>query len=192
MPASTWLGPVGGTEGRSPEAERFGCPPSGLRRRLFVVIFESDTHAWYDNGDTVRSHGMEVEAERRWVNGLVLQASLTAQRTRDADTGVRLSNSPSRLATARAEAPLFTRRATMAVDWQHVSSRLSNRGVQADAYALTHVTWRYVPLRFKGAIAASLYNVFDANYSHPVGAEFVQDLIGQDGRTFSLRLTVGL
>ena len=34
---------MGGTEGQSPEAERFGCPPSGLRRRLFVVIFESDT-----------------------------------------------------------------------------------------------------------------------------------------------------
>lgn len=45
MPASTWPGPVGGTEGRSPEAERFGCPPSGVRRRLFVVIFESDTRA---------------------------------------------------------------------------------------------------------------------------------------------------
>lgn len=36
---------MGGTEGRSPEAEQFGCPPSGLRRRLFVVIFESDTPA---------------------------------------------------------------------------------------------------------------------------------------------------
>jgi voltage-gated potassium channel len=45
VPALTWLGPVGGTEGRSLEAERFGCPPSGLRRRLFVVIFESDTRA---------------------------------------------------------------------------------------------------------------------------------------------------
>jgi voltage-gated potassium channel len=45
VPASTRFGPVGGTEGQSPEAERFGCPPSGLRRRLFVVIFESDTRA---------------------------------------------------------------------------------------------------------------------------------------------------
>src|SRR5262245_42642848 len=40
-----WFGRVGGSEGRSPEAERFGCPPSGLRHRLFVVIFESDTRA---------------------------------------------------------------------------------------------------------------------------------------------------
>jgi voltage-gated potassium channel len=35
----------GYTEGRSPEAEAFGCPPAGWRRRLFVVIFESDTPA---------------------------------------------------------------------------------------------------------------------------------------------------
>ena len=53
------------------------------------------------------------------------------------------------------------------------------------------MTWRYVPQSFRGAIAASLYNAFDIRYAHPVGAEFVQDLIGQDGRTFSLRLTVG-
>jgi len=45
VPASTWLGPESATGAQSPEAERFGCPPSGLRRRLFVVIFESDTRA---------------------------------------------------------------------------------------------------------------------------------------------------
>ena len=45
MPASTWLGPESATGAQSPEAEQFGCPSSGLRRRLFVVIFESDTRA---------------------------------------------------------------------------------------------------------------------------------------------------
>lgn len=33
------------TEGRSPEASEYGCPSGGWRRRLFVVIFESDTPA---------------------------------------------------------------------------------------------------------------------------------------------------
>jgi voltage-gated potassium channel len=31
--------------GGSPEAASFGRPPRGLRRTLFVVIFESDTRA---------------------------------------------------------------------------------------------------------------------------------------------------
>ena len=36
---------LGHTEGQSPEAARFGCPPSGWRRDLFIIIFESDTRA---------------------------------------------------------------------------------------------------------------------------------------------------
>jgi outer membrane receptor protein involved in Fe transport len=43
----------------------------------------------------------------------------------------------------------------------------------------------------RGAIAASVYNLFDTAYADPVGAEFRQELIGQDGRTFSVRFTVG-
>lgn len=35
----------GYTEGQSPEAADYGIPPEGRRRRLFVVIFESDTPA---------------------------------------------------------------------------------------------------------------------------------------------------
>lgn len=35
----------GYTEGQSPEAAAYGCPPEGWRRRLFVIIFESDTPA---------------------------------------------------------------------------------------------------------------------------------------------------
>lgn len=35
----------GYTEGQSPEAATYGCPAGGWRRRLFVIIFESDTPA---------------------------------------------------------------------------------------------------------------------------------------------------
>ncbi|HTU99392.1 MAG TPA: hypothetical protein VMF13_02565, partial [Luteitalea sp.] len=63
---------------------------------------------------------------------------------------------------------------------------------ETPAYSLTHFTWRYVPLRFKGALAASIYNAFDQDYAHPVGAEFLQDFLAQDGRTFSVRMTFGL
>ena len=35
----------GFNEGQSPEAADYGCPAGGWRRRLFVVIFESDTPA---------------------------------------------------------------------------------------------------------------------------------------------------
>ena len=38
-------GSPGGTEGQSPDAAALGIPPAGWRRRLFVIIFESDTPA---------------------------------------------------------------------------------------------------------------------------------------------------
>ena len=34
-----------GTEGKSPEATTLGCPAAGWRRRLFIIIFESETPA---------------------------------------------------------------------------------------------------------------------------------------------------
>jgi len=37
--------------------------------------------------------------------------------------------------------------------------------------------------------SVSLYNLFDSNYSFPVGPEHKQDLIAQDGRTLNVKLT---
>jgi outer membrane receptor protein involved in Fe transport len=122
---------------------------------------------------------------------VVVRGSVTAQRAHDRATDTRLSNSPGTLGTLRVESPLWSRAATLAVDWQYASERSSNRGAAADAYALTHLTWRYVPRGFKGSLAASVYNLFDREYAHPVGAEFRQDLLWQDGRTFSIRATFG-
>lgn len=44
-PATPRPSRFGFTEGQSPEAADFGCPPSGWRRRLFIIIFEADTPA---------------------------------------------------------------------------------------------------------------------------------------------------
>jgi iron complex outermembrane receptor protein len=89
------------------------------------------------------------------------------------------------------ETPVGTRRATLALDWQYVGERITDLGATADAYALTNLTLRVTPRGMRGAIAASVYNLFDTAYADPVGAEFRQELIGQDGRTFSVRFTVG-
>ena len=90
------------------------------------------------------------------------------------------------------ETPLVTRLATLAVDWQYVSERLTDCDSTADGYALTNLTWRYTPRQMRGGwIAASVYNLFDVEYAHPVGAEFRQEIIWQDGRTFAVRATIG-
>ena len=154
--------------------------------RLISQYGDIEEMTWYDNGAAVDAVGTEFEAERRWTSGILARGSFTAQSAHEGDSDQRLSNSPARLGTFRIEAPIVTRLATFAVDWQYVSERLTDRGATADAYALTNLTWRYAPRRLHGgSIAASIYNVFDTQYAHPVGAEFRQDMIAQDGRTFA-------
>ncbi|BCS32494.2 hypothetical protein TBR22_A17090 [Luteitalea sp. TBR-22] len=154
-----------------------------------VAIGDSATYA---NASSAHAVGAEFEAERRWVNGVLLRGSVVAQDTDDGTTHERLSNSPGMLGLFRLESPIVTRRATLALDWQYVGERHSDLGAIADAYALTNLTFRVTPRGLRGSIAASVYNLFDVSYADPVGAEFRQELIGQDGRTFSLRITLGL
>lgn len=153
-----------------------------------VAVAGGATHA---NSASARAFGGEFEAERRWVNGLLMRGSLVLQDTKDGATRLRLSNSPDTLGLFRVETPVVTRRAMLALDWQYVGARRSDLGAIADAYALANLTFRVTPRGMRGAIAASVYNLFDTAYADPVGVEFRQELIGQDGRTFSVRFTLG-
>lgn len=173
---------------------RLRLAAAAYRTHISGLISQSgqvDDMTWYTNGGKVDATGVEFEAERRWTSGVVASGSITAQRTGEQHATMNLSNSPEALATFRLETPVVTRQATLAVDWQYVASRLTDREVTAEPYALTHLTWRYAPRRMQGgSIAASVYNLFDTAYAHPVGGEFRQPLIWQDGRTFSIRATV--
>jgi iron complex outermembrane receptor protein len=158
---------------------------------LISQVALDDELATSANASSAHAVGGEFEAERRWVNGLLMRGSLVLQDVDAPPTHVRLSNSPGTLGLFRMETPVGTRRATLALDWQYVGERITDLGATADAYALTNLTLRVTPRGMRGAIAASVYNLFDTAYADPVGAEFRQELIGQDGRTFSVRFTVG-
>jgi outer membrane receptor protein involved in Fe transport len=57
-------------------------------------------------------------------------------------------------------------------------------------YYLSNLTATYRPLRWPITIGATVYNAFDRQIDHPVGVEFRQSAVRQDGRTAALRLTV--
>lgn len=155
-----------------------------------VLQFERDGLSWFENSGDVEALGVEVAAERRWINGVVLHGSLARQRSREHPQHTRLANSPGTLGTLRLESPLGRRSLTLAADLQAVSSRLTLRGADTPSYGLAHFTLRWVP-RPRTSIAASVYNALDAHYAVPVGVEFRQDVLGQDGRTLSVRATLG-
>ncbi|MEO5821624.1 MAG: TonB-dependent receptor [Vicinamibacteraceae bacterium] len=144
----------------------------------------------FENREQARSHGVELEAERRWTSGLLVRGSFVAQQTRDPLADVELSNSPRRLAVVQASLPLWQRRVAIAAESQYVGRRFSTLGTPIDGVWLTNVNVNMTPSRRAFSLAARVSNLFDTAYAHPVGVEFRQDLIPQDGRSVSLRATL--
>jgi outer membrane receptor for ferrienterochelin and colicins len=144
----------------------------------------------FENREQARSRGVEIEAERRWTSGLLLRGSFVAQQTRDPIADVELSNSPRRLALLQASAPLWRRRVSVAAESQYVGGRFSTVGTPIDGVWLTNVNVNVTPPRRTLSISARVSNLFDTAYAHPVGVEFRQDTIPQDGRSVSVRATL--
>jgi iron complex outermembrane receptor protein len=144
----------------------------------------------FENREQARSRGVEVEAERRWTSGLLLRGSFVAQRTVDPIADAELSNSPRQLALVQASAPIWRRRLSVAAESQYVGRRFSTQGTPIDGVWLTNVHVNVTPPGRALSIGAHVANLFDRAYAHPVGVEFRQDLIPQDGRSVSVRATI--
>ena len=63
------------------------------------------------------------------------------------------------------------------------------RGGEAEAFWVANVTLFTQKLLSGVSFSASVYNLFDQQYGDPGAEEHRQDVIGQDGRTFQLKLT---
>ena len=156
---------------------------------LIDPFFLADGRITYLNSEFVRSRGVEVEGESRWPSGLLVRASLAMQRAHAEDTSA-LSNAPGRLGTMQIALPVWRRQLSLASDTTFTSSRLTVGGETLPAYWLSNFTATWRPLRWPVGLGASVYNAFDQSYSHPVGLEFRQIALRQDGRTAAVRLTV--
>jgi len=103
---------------------------------------------------------------------------------------VELSNSPRRQGLIHAAAPLWKRKVSLAAESQYVGHRFSTLGTHVDGVWLTNANVTFVPPGRPLSFAARVSNVFDTPYAQPVGYEFRQDLIPQDGRSVSVRATL--
>ena len=86
--------------------------------------------------------------------------------------------------------PVANRQVTLAFDTTFVGARRTLTGIPLDRFWLSNVvaTWR--PAKGSIFLRAGVYNVFNRAYADPVGSEFLQDSIGQDGRTASMKVGV--
>jgi outer membrane receptor for ferrienterochelin and colicins len=156
---------------------------------LIDPVYLSDGRFTYMNSEFIHSRGVEFEGESRWPSGLLVRSSVAVQRARSETMGAP-SNSPGQLGTLQFALPFWRRQLVMATDTTYVSSRLTVGGQPLPDYWLSNLTATYRPLRWPIVIGTTIYNVFDDDIDHPVGVEFRQAALRQDGRTAALRVTV--
>jgi outer membrane receptor for ferrienterochelin and colicin len=144
-----------------------------------------DDLAWVNHGYVVAT-GLELEGEWRFkrLEGL---GSYTLQRTRDRDTGLRLSNSPTHAAKLRVSTPGLVAGATIAFETQYLGPRTTLTGQIAPSATTANLTI-VQPIGTRLDLVGAARNIFDAHWGDPGSAEHLQDIIEQDGRTVSIGL----
>jgi iron complex outermembrane receptor protein len=159
-------------------------------RGLIDQVTTDEGAVTHVNQESVRAGGVELEAEGRWPSGLLVRGSFTAQDADSLAADETLSNAPHRLGTLQVALPVWRRQVQLASETIYTSQRLNVALEPLAGYWLSSLTATYRPVGSRFSMGASVYNLFDTEYMHPVGAEFVQGAIAQDGRTAALRATI--
>jgi iron complex outermembrane receptor protein len=129
----------------------------------------------------------EVQFEFAFLQG---RASYAFQRTEDLATDAGLTNSPAHLVQVSLTSTLVRDRLTAGFTVQGMSARRTDSGQSAPEFALGNLTLR--GRRLIGGLGGSLsvYNLWNAHYSDPVGAEHIQPMLRQDGRQLRAALSL--
>ncbi len=114
--------------------------------------------------------------------------SYTLQQTEDKDSGELLENSPQNYGNAGIAFPLYKEKIKTGVSLVYLGKRKTFAGGEVDPYALINLNFICKKLIENLDISLGIYNLLDQEYSDPVGGEFTQEAIPQDGRNFLLTL----
>lgn len=155
---------------------------------------------FFDNVGGAVARGVEFEVEGKLPRGLRGLASYTFADTEDEATGQPLDNAPQHLAKLNLSVPVWAEKVFASFEMQAVSDRQTVAGLETDAYVVFNFTLFSVELVKGLELSASVYNLFDEHYRHPVSADFAytgpisgdpiaHDSLEQDGRTFRVKLT---
>jgi iron complex outermembrane receptor protein len=143
----------------------------------------------FQNASAVHATGVELAFERKWASGVATQVNYTWAHTADAPTGDALVNTPAHLANSHVLVPFLARRFSAGVDLHYVSARRTLAGDTAAGFVATNLTLFSERLIRGLEVSGSIYNLFDARYGNPGGAEHQQDVLYQNGRTARLKVT---
>jgi len=171
--------------------------PAGLRVAASAYVYDVDdliSHTrdgagilMFENVDSVRARGFELELDGAWAWGFLFRASWAIQRTEDGRTRAELDNSPRHLFKLNASLPVYRDLVHAGLEAQLGSGVETRAGNQTSPSFLVNTTLRgKTPLR-NLEWSVSLYNLLDDAYAQPGSTNHVQDEIPQDGRSFRVK-----
>ena len=146
------------------------------------------------NGNPVRANGLELGYEQRWLNGVRVRSSLSAQYAAS-DNG-RLDNSARHMAKINLGLPTGIAGLIAGLESQWIGDRRANYGNEHVApYMLTNLNFSYAPVGSRWEMGLGIYNLFDRRYADPVAPDepvtgITRWSIPQLGRSIQLRTLV--
>ncbi len=163
-----------------------------------LIIFQSGTFTNFN----ANTDGLELAMEGSWASGLRGRASYTLQRTENRSGSLALPDSPEHLLKFNLAVPLYKDKVFAGLEVQYTSSRsslhsttdasgqpLTVLGETTSDYPVVNLTLFSQKLVKNLEFSASIYNLFDEQYSDPSSHFHRQDTIVQQGRSFRLKLT---
>jgi iron complex outermembrane receptor protein len=163
-----------------------------------LIVFSSGSFTNFD----AQTKGVELALEGFWLSGIRGRASYSFQETRDTGTGWEAPDSPNHLLKFDLSVPLIRDKVFAGVEFQYTSDRrslhnttdasgepITVQGEEAGGFGIVNLTLFSQKLINNLEFSASVYNLLDRRYVDPASQFHVQDVIGQDGRGFRLKLT---
>ncbi|MCV2420897.1 TonB-dependent receptor [Paucibacter sp. DJ4R-1] len=126
-----------------------------------LISLDDSPQPYFINSPRLSNQGLELGLERRWDQGAQLRASLSLQRTRDAQ-GKGLSNSPHALVKLHYSRPLLGDRLQLGWQLQGVSRR-STDGDDLPGYVVNNLNLLWRPTAGH-ELSLGLYNVGKTRY----------------------------
>jgi outer membrane receptor for ferrienterochelin and colicins len=163
-----------------------------------LIVLDSGSFTNFD----AETKGVELALEGFWASGIRGRASYSFQDTRNNTQGWDVPDSPNHLLKLNLSVPLVRDKVFAGLEYQYTSNRrslhnatdpsgqpITVQGEDAAGFGIVNLTLFSRNLVKNLEFSASVYNILDSRYGDPASRFHTQDIIGQDGRSFRLKLT---
>ncbi|MDH5369065.1 MAG: TonB-dependent receptor, partial [Gammaproteobacteria bacterium] len=129
----------------------------------------------------------ELELISQYSNGWSGSYSVSYQDA-ELDSGEQMPNYAQTMAKINLLSPLIANQLEVGLELNYEDGRRTLTGAETDSRVLSNITLSNNKLVKGLSLAASVYNLFDEDYSNPGFQEHQQNTLAQDGRTYRLKV----